>query len=162
MVSSPDLCAYFLDALCLRRYGQVMRVLAWQSLLPWGLILVLAWADGSLAADRVTVAQLQKFHKSYHMHSVTIVGKVEEMHTFTPLPVAMKRCSTLYGLAEFVLTDETGSLPVESRGSCLPAAMNLPHDGDRIEVTVMIHVYVPEGQATQVITATVQEIVVLK
>lgn len=44
----------------------------------------------------------------------------------------------------------------------LSAAMNLPHDGDQIEVTVMIYVYLPEGQTTEVIRATTQEIVVLK
>lgn len=67
----------------------------------------------------LTIAQLQKFGKSYHMHSVTIVGKVEDMHALPPLPVALKQCRTLYGIAEFILTDDTGSLPVESRGSSL-------------------------------------------
>jgi len=96
------------------------------------------------------------------MRSVTVVGKVAEMHAFPSMQVLTEHCTTLYGRAEFVLIDDTGSLPVESLGSCLAAAMNFPHEGDRIELTAMIHVYVPEGQTTQVIKAITQEIVILK
>ncbi|THJ20632.1 MAG: hypothetical protein CAF45_013825 [Nitrospira sp. CG24E] len=131
-------------------------------MLPWGLVVVLACVGSSMAADRLTIGQLHKYHKPYQMHSVTIVGKVEEMQAFPPMRVAIKRCKTLYCKAKFVLTDDTGSLPVESLGSCLPAAMDLPHGGDQIELTAMIQVYVPEGQTIQVMKAVVQEIVVLK
>jgi hypothetical protein len=139
-----------------------MKLLAWQIVLPWGLAVVLACVDSSMAAERLTIGQLHKYHKSYQLHSVTIVGKVEEMQASPPMRVAIKRCKTFYGKAKFVLTDDTGSLSVESLGSCVPAAMNLPHDGDQIELTAMIQIYVPEGQTTEVMKAIVQEIVVLK
>lgn len=139
-----------------------MKLLAWQSVLPCGLAVVLAWAVGAPAAERLTIGQLHKYHASYHMHSVTVVGKVAAMQAFPPMPVSSEKCNTLYGRAKFVLVDDTGSLQVESLGSCFVVAMNLPHDGDQIELTATIQVYVPEGQTTHVITAITQEIVVLK
>ena len=138
-----------------------MKLLTWQSILPWGLAGVLACAGSPLAAERLMVGQLKKSHASYHLHSVTLVGKVEEMQAFPPMRVS-ERCNTLYGRAKFVLIDDTGSLPVESLGSCFSAAMELPHDGDLIELTATIQVFVPEGQTAQVIKAITQEIVVLK
>ena len=139
-----------------------MKLLSWESVLPWGLAVVLAWAGSSMAAERLTIGQVNKYHASYHLHSVTLVGKVAAMHAFPPLPVGGKRCSPLYGIAEFVLVDDTGSLPVEILGSCFAAAMELPHDGDLIELTAKIQVFIPEGQTAQVIKAITQEIVVLK
>ena len=47
-------------------------------------------------------------------------------------------------------------------GSCFPAAMNVPQDGDQIELTAQIQVYVPEGQTAELIKAITQEIIVLK
>lgn len=140
-----------------------MKLLTLQSVLPWGLAVVLACASSPMAAERLTIGQLNKYHASYHLHSVTLVGKVAAMHAFPPLPLGkVKRCSPLYGIAEFVLVDDTGSLPVEILGSCFAAAMELPHDGDLIELTAKIQVFVPEGQTAQVIKAITQEIVVLK
>ena len=139
-----------------------MKLLTLQSVLPWGLVVVLACAGSPMAAERLTIGQLNKFHASYHLHSVTLVGKVEAMHAFPPLPAAGKRCRSLYGIAEFVLIDDTGSLPVETLGSCFAAAMELPHDGDLIELTAQIQVFIPEGQTGQVIKAITQQIVVLK
>ena len=97
-------------------------------------------------------------------HSVTLVGKVEPMHVLPPLPVwsRRERCSPLYGMATFVLVDDTGSLPVENPGSCFAGAMNLPRDGDLVEITARTHVFVPDSQTAQVIKATKQEIVILK
>lgn len=139
-----------------------MRVKTWQIAMPCGLAVALACADSSLAGERLTIGQLQKYHASYHMRSVTVVGKVEEMQSFPPMRVRTKSCYTLYGRAKFVLVDDTGSLQVESVGSCFPAAQNLPHTGDQIEVTVMIHVGVPEGQATHVIKGITQAIIILR
>jgi hypothetical protein len=139
-----------------------MKLIAWQSGLPLGLILVLACADSSFAVEQMTIAQLQQYQQSYHLRSVKVVGRVEQMHPFPPRPVAMKRCRFLYGIAEFVLIDDTGSLPVETIGSCLTAAGDLPHDGDQIEATVQVHVSASEGGTKQVIKAIVQEIVVVK
>ena len=139
-----------------------MKLLTLQNVLAWGLAVVLACAGSPMAAERLTIRQLNKSNASYHLHSVTLVGKVEAMHAFPPLPVGGKRCSPLYGIAEFVLIDDTGSLPVETLGSCFAAAMELPHDGDLIELTAKIQVFVPEGQTAQVIKAITQEIVVLK
>ncbi len=139
-----------------------MKLLAWQIVLPWGMAVVLACVGSSMAAERLTIGQLHKYHKSYQMHSVTIVGKVEALEVFPPMRVTTKRCKTLYGKAKFVLTDDTVSLPVENPGSCFAGAINLPQNGDQIELTAMIHVYIPEGQTTQMIKAITQEIVVLK
>lgn len=138
------------------------RARAWQSVLPWGLALVLAWAGSAWAAERVTVGQLHKDHQSYHLQSVKLVGKVDQMRAFPPRPVVIGRCRFLYGIAEFVLIDETGALPVETQGSCFEAAQNLPHDGDQIEVTVQIHLFTPKGGTKHVMKAIVKEIVVVK
>ena len=67
-----------------------------------------------------------------------------------------------YGIAEFVFVDETGSLPVETLGSCFAAAMELPHDGDVIKVIAMVQAFVPESQTTQMIEAVTQEIVIVE
>jgi len=139
-----------------------MSIKIWQIAIPCGLAVALACTDNSWAGERLTIGQLQKYHQSYNMRSVTVVGRVGEMVAFPPMIVALGRCRTLYGKAKFVLGDDTGSLQVEIAGSCLPAAQNLPHDGDQIEVTVMIHVDVPEGQTTPVMTAITQEIIILK
>lgn len=138
-----------------------LRTVTWQILCPV-VVLACTLLDSAWAAERLTIGQLHQYQKSYHMRSVTVVGKVEEMQAFSPMRVQTKSCNTLYGRGKFVLVDDTGSLQVESLGSCFPDAQNLPHDGDQIEVTVMIHVYVPEGQTTQVIKGITQEIVVLK
>ncbi len=139
-----------------------MRLLTWQSVLPWGLAVVLAWTGSSMAAERLTIGQLHQYHASYHMHSVTVVGKVEGMQALPPTPVRRRRCRFLYGMATFVLVDDTGSLPVENLGSCFAGAMKLPQDGDLIELTAKIHVFVPKGQTAQVIKAITQEIVIVK
>ncbi len=139
-----------------------MKRLSWETVLPWGLAVVLAWAGSSMAAERLTIGQLHKYHESYHMHSVTLVGKVEAMHAYPPMPVVTKRCRILYGMATFVLVDDTGFLPVENPGSCFVGAMNLPRDGDLVELTARIHIFVPDGQTTQVIKAITQEIVVVR
>ncbi len=67
------------------------------------------------------------------------------------------------GVAYFELTDDIGSLPVETLGSGHPAAATeLPHDGEVIELTVQIQVFVPAGQPGQVIKTVTQKIVLLK
>jgi hypothetical protein len=140
-----------------------MGIKIWQIAMPCGLAVALACADSTLAGERLTIGQLHKYNTSYHMHSVTLVGKVEEMQVFPPMRAYAKRCYTYYGQAKFVLVDDTGSLQVENLGSCFPeAAQHLPHDGDRIELTAMIHAFVPQGQTTRVIKAITQEIIILK
>ena len=139
-----------------------MRLVTWQCVLPLGLAVVLAWAGSPMAAERLTIGQLNQYHASYHLHSVTIVGKVEAMQALPPTPVRTRRCRILYGMAKFVLVDDTGSLPVENPGSCFVRAMTLPQDGDLIELTAKIHVFVPKGQTTQVIKVITQEIVIVK
>lgn len=109
------------------------------------------------------IEQLRKYHASYHMHSVTVVGRVSAMQVLPPLEVrGSRKCSPLYGIAQFELMDDTGSLPVETLGSCFAAAMELPHDGDVIELTAQIQVFPPEGRTEQVIKAITQNIVVLR
>lgn len=115
-----------------------------------------------MAAERLTIGQLHQYHASYHMHSVTLVGKVEGMHAYPPMLVVTKRCRILYGIAKFILVDDTGSVPVENPGSCFAGAMKQPQDGDLIELTAKIHVFVPKGQTAQVIKAITQEIVIVK
>ncbi len=139
-----------------------MRLLSWQSVLPLGLAVLLAWASSSMAAERLTIGQLNQYHASYHLHSVTIVGKVEAMHALPPMPVVTKRCRILYGMAKFNLVDDTGALSVENLGSCFAGAMKQPQDGDLIELTAKIHVFVPKGQTAQVIKAVTQDIVIVK
>ena len=124
---------------------------------------VLGFVCGLSDAEELTIVQLYKYHESYHLHSVSIIGTVRAMHVFPPLPVfESDRCSPLYGVAQFELVDETGSLPVETLGSCLTASAELPHDGDVIELTAEIQVFVPEGQRQRVIKAISQKIAVLK
>ena len=139
-----------------------MRLVTWQCVMPLGLAAVLAWAGSSMAAERLTIGQLHQYHASYHMHSVTLVGKVEAMQALPPMPVVTKRCRILYGMAKFILVDDTGSVPVENPGSCFVGAMKLPQDGDLIELTAKIHVFVPKGQTAQMIKAVTQEIVIVK
>jgi hypothetical protein len=144
------------------------RTITRPTLRPLWLVIVLACAplDSSFAAERLTIGQLPKYHASYHMHSVTIVGKVEAMDALPPQLWKRGRypplCNILYGVASFVLVDDSGSLAVENPGSCFEGAMNLPQNGDQIELTAQIHVYVPEGQTTQVMKGITQDIVVLK
>lgn len=138
-----------------------MKLLPQRRALSWGLVLLFLWVGSLLAAERLTVGQLQKYHASYQMHSVTLVGRVQGMHVFPPLPVK-KKCSLLYGIARFELVDDSGVLPVETLGSCFAAAMELPHDGDVIELTAQIQVFSPDGRTERVIKAIAQDIVVLK
>jgi hypothetical protein len=139
-----------------------MNVQTWQLAVYCSVAIALVCADSSFAAERLTIGQLQKYHASYQMRSVTVVGTVEEMQAFPPMRVLTKSCFTLYGRGKFVLVDDTGSLQVESLGSCFPAAQHLPHDGDQVKVTMKIHVDVPEGQATHVIKGITQEIIIVK
>ena len=163
---SPDgyvrRCA--LDPCALELYrGSALSPALQRYRLVCGLLLVLGFGCGLAEAEQLRIAQLHKYHASYQLHSVTLVGTVRAMYVFPPLPVFNPdRCSPLYGIAQFELVDETGSLPVETLGTCFAAAAELPLDGDVIELTAMIQVFVPEGQREQVIKAVTQKIVVLK
>ena len=139
-----------------------MKFLSLRRAFPWGVVLQFFCAGSLLAAERLTVGQLQKYHASYQIHSVTLVGRVQSMHVFPPLPVKKKKCSLLYGIARFELVDDSGVLLVETLGSCFPAAMELPHDGDVIELTAQIQVFSPDGRTERVIKAVTQNIVVLR
>jgi hypothetical protein len=89
------------------------------------LVLVLGFVCGLSGAEQLTIGQLYKYHASYHLHSVSITGTVHAMHVFPPLPVFNSdRCSPLYGIAQFELADETGSLPVETLGGAWPQLPN--------------------------------------
>jgi len=119
----------------------------------------------SSAAERVTVEQLGKYHLSYHLHSVVLVGQVRNMHVLPPVPMVGSRrtpCKILYGKSQFELVDETGTLPVETLGSCSPAAMDLPRNDDVIELTAMIHAFVPEGKTERRINAVAQHFVIVE
>lgn len=140
-----------------------MKLLSLRRAFPWGVVFLFFCVGSSLAAERLTIEQLRKYHASYHMHSVTLVGRVQAMHVFPPMPVFNKKCRPLlYGIAQFELMDDTGVLPVETHGSCFAAAMELPHDGDVIELTAQIQVFSPEGGTERVIKAVTQNIVVLR
>ncbi|MDH5741418.1 MAG: hypothetical protein OEY77_13945, partial [Nitrospira sp.] len=82
-----------------------------------------------------------------------------------PVPMVGSRrtpCKILYGKSQFELVDETGTLPVETLGSCSPAAMDLPQNGDIIELTAMIHAFVPEGKTERRINAVAQYFVIME
>lgn len=51
---------------------------------------------------------------------------------------------------------------MESLGNYFEAGMNLPRDGDQVEVTVKIQVDIHQGQKEGVMKAIIQEMVVLK
>jgi hypothetical protein len=140
-----------------------MKLMSLRRAVACGVLFLFLCIGSSLAAERLTIEQLRKYHVSYHMHSVTVVGRVSAMQVFPPLDVrGSYKCSTLYGIAQFELVDDTGSLPVETLGSCFAAAMELPHDGDVIELTAQIHAFAPEGRTERVIKAITQRIVVLR
>jgi hypothetical protein len=140
-----------------------MKFLSLRRAFPWGVVLILFCVGSSLAAEQLTIEQLRKYHASYHMHSVTLVGRVSSMQVFPPLDVrGSHKCSPLYGIAQFELRDDTGSIPVETLGSCFAVAIELPGDGDVIELTAKIQVFSPEGRTERVIKAITQNIVVLK
>ena len=67
------------------------RTIASQTLQSLCLVGVVAFADSSMAAEHLTIGQLHKYHASYHMHSVTIVGKVEEMQASPPLQLKIRK-----------------------------------------------------------------------
>ena len=131
----------------------------WHRTFSCCLLTSLVWLNPLSAAERVTVEQLGKYHLSYHLHSVVLVGHVHNMHVPPPIPMVGSRrtpCKILYGKSQFELVDETGTVPVETLGSCSPAAVNLPQNGDIIELTAQIHAFVPEGKTEPRICAVVQ------
>jgi len=139
----------------------------WPSLrqaLSWSIVFLFLGVGSLPAAERLTVAQLQKYHASYQMHSVTLMGRVQSMHVFPPLETfnKSKQCSALYGIAQFELADDTGTLQAEIVGSCASAAMKVPGNGDVIELTAKIQVFPSEGRTERVIKAIAQDIIVLK
>jgi hypothetical protein len=120
-------------------------------------------AGPSSAAEQLTIGQLKKSHASYHMQSVTVVGQVRSMRIFPPLPsFRSKQCNLLYGVAQFELVDDSGTLPVETLGTCFVSATTLPGDGDPIELTAQIKVIPPDGRTERVIKAIAQNIVIVK
>ena len=92
------------------------------------------------------------------LRTVTVVEKVEAMEALPPATVARGPCRTLHGRAEFTLVDNTGSLSVESVGSCFLAAQNFAHDDHLIQLTAEISVYIPEGQTTEVMKALTNQV----
>ena len=137
----------------------------WHRALSCSLLASLLWLSPSLAAERVTVEQLHKYHTSYHLHSVVLVGHVRNMHVLPPVPMVGSRrtpCKLLYDKSQFELVDETGTVPVETLGSCSPAAVNLPQNGDVIELTAQIHAFAPEGKTEPRIYAVAQHFVILE
>lgn len=140
-----------------------MKLLTLRRALSCSLALIFFSVGSPMAAERLTIAQLYKYHASYHLHSVTLIGTVHAMQAFPPLPrFDPDQCSPLYGVAQFKLIDDSGSLPVEVLGSCSAAAMELPRDGDVIELTAVIQVFIPDGRTERVIKAIAQHIVALK
>lgn len=141
-----------------------MKFLPRQKAFFCGVLFLFLWTGSVLAAERLTVAQLQKYHASYQMHSVTLVGRVQSMHVLPPIETfnKSKQCSSLNGIAQFELVDDTGTLQAEIVGSCASAAMTLPGNGDVIELTAKIQVFPSEGRNERVIKAIAQDIVVLK
>ncbi len=65
-------------------------------------------------------------------------------------------------IAQFELRDGTGSILVETLGSCFASAMELPRDGEVIELTAQILVFPAEGRTEQVIKAVTQNIVIMR
>ena len=58
------------------------------------LVLVLGFVCGLSDAEELTIVQLYKYHASYQLHSVSIIGTVRAMHVFPPLSVFdSDRCS---------------------------------------------------------------------
>ncbi len=99
---------------------------------------------------------------SYQLHSVTVVGTVQGMQALPPVPsFAPDGCPLLYGMSRFELVDESGSLPVGTSGSCHPAAMDLPHDGDLVELTAQIQVVESSDGRHRMIRGLAQTRVVL-
>ena len=141
-----------------------MRFQPVQKALGCGVVLLLLWVGSVLAAERLTVGQLQQYHASYQMHAVTLVGRVQSMQVLAPIETSnkSKQCSSLYGIAQFELVDDTGTLQAEIVGSCASAAMKLPDNGDVIELTAKIQLVSSEGRTERVIKAIAQGIVVLK
>jgi len=141
-----------------------MRFEPVQKALSCGVVFLFLWAGSVLAAERLTVGQLQKYHESYQMHAVTLVGRVQSMQVLAPIETSnkSKHCSSLYGIAQFELVDDTGTLQAEIVGSCASAAMKLPDNGDVIELTAKIQLVSSEGRTERVIKAIAQNIVVLK
>jgi len=142
-----------------------MNPRSWLRVFFFGLLSSFAWLNTSSAAERVTVEQLHKYHASYHLHSVILAGRVRNMHALPPTRNARSRkgsCALVHGMSQFELVDETGTVPVETVGSCLPTAIDLPQNGDVIELTAMIHAFVPDGKTEPRINAVAQNIVIVK
>lgn len=71
-------------------------------------------------------------------------------------------CTVLHGVSQFELVDETGTVPVETVGSCFPAAVDLPRNGNIIELTAQIHAFLPDGKTEPRIYAVVQHFVIME
>jgi hypothetical protein len=140
-----------------------MTYLLHRRVLLVGLVCLFLWAGNAPAAERLTVAQLQKYHESYQMHAVTVVGRVQNMNAMSEIEMSKtKQCSSLYGVAQFELVDDTGTLQAEIVGSCASSAMKLPGNGDVIELTAKIQVFPSKNRTQRLIKAVAQDIVVLK
>ncbi|HEU4686535.1 MAG TPA: OB-fold nucleic acid binding domain-containing protein [Nitrospira sp.] len=129
-----------------------------------GLCLMLSacFASAAGAEERVTIRQLEQSHGSYHLHSVTIAGIVQAVQLSPPTPSPSEHCRELYGIAEFTLVDDTGSLPVEILGTCNPDERTLLQDGDVIEVTAQVQFFNLNGGGGPALRAIAQNIPVLK
>jgi len=142
-----------------------MPLRCWSIAMSCDILPLLLWASSLAAAERITIEQLQKYHVSYPLCSVALVSHVQNMHLLPPAqkPTSgSKQCPRLYGISQFELVDGTGTVSVETTGSCFPAAMELPGDSDLIELTAKIHAFVPEGRTERVITAIAEHLVVLR
>lgn len=90
------------------------------------------------------------------------VGTVQGMQALPPVPsFAPDGCPLLYGMSRFELADESGLLPVGTSGSFHPAAMDLPHDGDLVELTAQIQVVESSDGRHRMIRGLAQTRVVL-
>jgi virginiamycin B lyase len=118
-------------------------------------------AGSALSAEHLTIQQLQRYGSGNHLHSVSIIGTVQAIEVLPPVTISQK-CLRLYGRATFLLTDETGTIPVDVPGSCFAGAdQALPKTSDLIRLTAMIQVFRPDGHKDQILRAVAQEIVIL-
>lgn len=113
------------------------------------LVLVSCWHTGYAGdPELVTIQTIAAQATSYESHLVTLQGVVRDLQVISPGPPrAMKRMGGtcplvwIYGRATFTIEDGTGSIPVEVQGSCLheQAVAALPHNGDLVRMTAIIH-----------------------
>ena len=136
--------------LSLRSWGVI-----WSGMLLTLVVSLAAWAGDSFGIDVGSLGSIIQEPNSYNLLQVTLHGTALNVHRTGPIKGA--KCGLIFGSYNFVLEDDTASLPVFVPGPCYASSWPfMPQDGDKVVIRGYIQILLTEPRTVQAIGLSVE------